>query len=41
MPALTINLEGDNAWEDLKGKPIIHLADQAPRRSRWPCSTAA
>lgn len=31
MPALDINLDGDNAWPDLRGKErkIIHLANEA------------
>jgi hypothetical protein len=27
---MTITLQGDNAWPDLQGKPIIHLGDGAP-----------
>lgn len=27
MPAINIILDGDNAWDDLQGKEIIHLQD--------------
>ena len=30
MPALSIILNGDNAWPELKDKEIIHLANDAP-----------
>lgn len=30
MIGMTIKLDGDNAWPDLKGKEIIHLANDAP-----------
>ena len=30
MIALTIDLNGDNAWPDLRGKPFIHLGNDAP-----------
>lgn len=30
MPALTISLEGDKSWPDLKDRPFIHLAEGAP-----------
>lgn len=29
MPTMTINLDGDNAWPELRGKPVIHLANDA------------
>lgn len=30
MIPLSIKLDGDNAWPDLKDKPIIHVAKDAP-----------
>ena len=31
MPAMIINLEGDNAWPDLANSPnVIHLGNDAP-----------
>lgn len=30
MALLIINLDGDEAWPDLKDKEIIHLGDDAP-----------
>lgn len=30
MIAMNIKLDGDNAWPDLAGKDIIHLANDAP-----------
>jgi hypothetical protein len=30
MISMTINLNGDNAWPDLRDKEIIHIANDAP-----------
>ncbi len=30
MIAVVIKLDGDNAWPDLDGKEIVHLANDAP-----------
>ncbi len=30
MPMMTVILEGDNAWPDLKDKEFIHLGNEAP-----------
>ncbi len=30
MIEMTVILEGDNAWPDLRDKPLIHLANNAP-----------
>lgn len=30
MIGMTIDLEGDNAWPDLKDKPFMHLGQGAP-----------
>lgn len=29
MPALIVKMEGENAWPDLRGKEVIHLANDA------------
>lgn len=29
MIGMTINLEGDNGWPDLRGKPVVHLGNDA------------
>jgi hypothetical protein len=30
MPSLTLKLNGDGAWPDLRVKPFVHLRDDGP-----------